>query len=88
MDVKKATPSAVRCASRRASAAITFGDGRLGHGGTHGERVPRLVEALAGKKVAVASGRRASYSSMDRGGGAGYFGVRALWDAGPRRERE
>jgi len=27
------------------------GQGRLGHGGTQAEHVPRLVEALAGKKL-------------------------------------
>jgi alpha-tubulin suppressor-like RCC1 family protein len=37
---------------------ITFGfgaEGRLGHGGTQDELVPRLVEALAGKKVVGAA---------------------------------
>ena len=32
------------------------GHGRLGHGRTQTERVPRLIEALAGKKVIGAAG--------------------------------
>jgi len=37
---------------------FTFGQGfrgQLGHGGVESERVPRLVEALVGKKVAAAA---------------------------------
>ena len=34
---------------------LTFGCGQLGHGGTPTESVPRLIEALAGKKVVDAA---------------------------------
>ena len=44
------------------------GDGRLGHGGTEHEPVPRLVESLTGKKViGAAAGANHTAAWTDEG---------------------
>jgi alpha-tubulin suppressor-like RCC1 family protein len=56
---------------------FTFGnghDGRLGHGGQEHERVPRLVEALAGMKVIGASANTAHTAVWTEGGELFTFG--------------
>jgi len=47
---------------------FTFGKGhkrQLGHGGTQNERVPRLVEALVGKKVVGLSAGQTEFPLVD-----------------------
>jgi len=70
---------------------FTFGcgsSGVLGHGGDQTERVriPRLVVALAGKKVVGATGSLHAAAWTDEGG-LFTFGWR-LWDAGTRSDTE
>ena len=57
---------------------FTFGygvDGRLGHGGEKKGRVPRLVEALAGKKVIGAASGRDHTAVWTEAGESFTFGI-------------
>jgi len=72
---------------------FTFGagdNGKLGHGGKGDERVPRLVEALVGKKVVGASaGDEHTAAWTDEGaGGALHIWAWRRWGARPRWGRE
>ena len=54
------------------------GDEKLGHGGKENEHVPRLVEALAGKKVIGAAAGYTHTAAWTAEGGLFTFGVGAF----------
>ena len=96
MHVKLSVAGAVMTAVCTAEGVFTFGVGvygRLGHGGEEDEIVPRLVEALAGKKVIarlVQRQVRVTQPCGPRWGGSSHLGMECLlgyFQAGPVARR-